>query len=288
MKLYGNEKEKKLFEKIKLFTLIALDIIFFSVSMSAESRAAQFFFFLLFIACIALTIGLKKIKECISSITSKSKTTNKAEASIKSATFLQEEVKKPDFSEYNDGQLMKYHYEDVEIGLLANLPFSLEEIKLYEYVDLIQKDGGICIFYNFKQIGYLRKGKIQEMVNDFKGRGEFVTAFISSIDIKSNSISVDMAFYKKAKPIYKGKVNGNKNEEMQGNLMGVYEGDRVDFDYNYEKETFEAFVDGSLSIGYLPKSCTKKLEEADSIKGYIADIDFDDNDEYIATVVIYD
>lgn len=65
MKLYGNEKEKKLFEKIKLFTLIALDIIFFSVSMSAESRVAQVVFFLLFLVSLLLTLNPKKIFESI-------------------------------------------------------------------------------------------------------------------------------------------------------------------------------------------------------------------------------
>lgn len=104
-----------------------------------------------------------------------------------------------------DGYDLKYHYEDVEVSSWDYIP---KDVKLGNRVIFIQeptnKADNKAIILAFvpqrRKFGYLYKGKIQDMVNDYINRGDKVVARLSHLSFKPyKTVKIDIAFFKKNK-----------------------------------------------------------------------------------------
>lgn len=109
------------------------------------------------------------------------------------------------------GYTLKYHYENVEISSWDYIP---RDVKIGNKVVFIQEPTNeadnkavILVFVpQRKKFGYLYRGKIQDMVNDYINRGDKVIARLSYLSFKPYKVvKIDIAFFKKDKQKKNGK-----------------------------------------------------------------------------------
>lgn len=102
-----------------------------------------------------------------------------------------------------DGYAIRYHYEDVEVCVWNDsipkdtevgnrITFIQEKSNKYDNKAVL-----LLLVPQQRKLGYLYRGKLQDMVNDYIGRGDKVTARISNIVQPGNRVMIDMAFYLK-------------------------------------------------------------------------------------------
>lgn len=103
------------------------------------------------------------------------------------------------------GYTLKYHYKDVEITSWEYIP---KDIKIGNRVVLIQEptneadDKAVMLMFvpQKRKLGYLYRGKIQDMVNNYINRGDKVVARLSYLTFKpAKIVKIDIAFYCKNK-----------------------------------------------------------------------------------------
>ena len=104
-----------------------------------------------------------------------------------------------------DGYTLKYHHKDVEITSWEYIP---QDVKIGNQIVLIQEptneadDKAVMLLFvpQRKKLGYLYRGKLQDMANDYINRGDKIVARLSYIRFKPYKIiKIDMAFFKKNK-----------------------------------------------------------------------------------------
>jgi len=108
-------------------------------------------------------------------------------------------------TELIEGYTLKYHYKDIEISSWDYIP---QDVKIGNRVALIQEptneadDKAVLLMFvpQRKKFGYLYRGKIQDMTNDYINRGDKVVARLSYLKFKPYKVvKIDIAFFKKNK-----------------------------------------------------------------------------------------
>ena len=108
-------------------------------------------------------------------------------------------------TEFIEGYTLKYHYKDIEISSWDYIP---QDVKIGNRVALIQEptneadDKAVLLMFvpQRKKFGYLYRGKIQDMTNDYINRGDKVVARLSYLKFKPYKVvKIDIAFFKKNK-----------------------------------------------------------------------------------------
>lgn len=104
-----------------------------------------------------------------------------------------------------EGYTLKYHYEDVEITSWDRIPPG---VKIGNRVVFVQEptnpadDHAVRLMFVPQKckFGYLYRGEIQDMVNDYINRGDKVVGRLSYLTFKPHKIvKIDIAFFKKNK-----------------------------------------------------------------------------------------
>lgn len=104
-----------------------------------------------------------------------------------------------------EGYTLKYNYHDVEVTSWEYIP---RDIKVGDRIICIQEptneadSKAVMLMFvpQRKKLGYLYRGKIQDMVNDYLNRGDKVVARLSYLTFKPEfCVKIDIAFYKKMK-----------------------------------------------------------------------------------------
>lgn len=104
-----------------------------------------------------------------------------------------------------EGYTLKYHYKNVEVSSWDHIP---RDVKIGNRVAFIQEKNNeadpkavLLIFVpQRKRFGYLFRGKMQDMVNDYLNRGNKVVARLSHLSFKPyKTVKIDIAFFKKNK-----------------------------------------------------------------------------------------
>lgn len=104
-----------------------------------------------------------------------------------------------------NGFELAYHYENVNICLWNGI--VPDETKADNKIVLIQEKKNkadprailLLLVPQKKKIGYIYRGKLQDMVNDYLEKGDKVTARISDIQFSPYaSVKIDIAFFKKS------------------------------------------------------------------------------------------
>ena len=174
----------------------------------------------------------------------------------------------------HNGIPIAYEYTDVKICLIRGQEPDLTTIQVGSIIKLEQEplnqydNKAVMLKIGTTKIGYMYRGKLQDMANDFLKRSEYIVAYVSKIDAISNEIFMNMGFYRKQIKHYRNsttfKLTGNTNKNMQEIIQCVTDDYDVEFYYDYEKEKFCASVFGS-DIGYAPKSKNDLLEACEEV-----------------------
>lgn len=142
-------------------------------------------------------------------------------------------------------------------------------------------------------IGYLHKGRLQDMANDFMRKGLPVLAIAED----SPTTLITLAFYdieqsKKNLTRLRNwrydtfRLSANGNEEMQGNIAVCEVGEIVTLEYDYEKSKFQVYNCYSGKIGYIN---SKKLSYDGEYDACISEISQDEETfKYSISIAIFD
>lgn len=186
-----------------------------------------------------------------------------------------------------------YIYNDVKIFIPPDREPDYESIKFDRRIELIQEpdneydSGAIKVMQNGNFIGYMYRGTLQNMINDWIELGLPVDAEMSQYSKSNKTAHINLKFPYKYQPnIFKFKLIGNRSVEMQENIELCDEGDPVDIEYNYDRCKY-AVSAGFFEIGYLPKSAEKYISD-DNVEAVIDMIEEDDDEKYIVFVAIKD
>ena len=96
-----------------------------------------------------------------------------------------------------------YHYNNVQIAVLKGQEPDFATISIGEKVNLVQEPDNpydskaIAIFANDgNRLGYVYRGNMQEMINDFLNRNGIVIAEISDINFEEYQLYINLSFYR--------------------------------------------------------------------------------------------
>lgn len=190
-----------------------------------------------------------------------------------------------------DGHKRKYVYQDVRIYTPA-LTEALAERVAGQVVTLRQEPentydpNAVAVWHAESKIGYLYKGKLQDMANDYLRREDPIFAAASRVKIDEDQVNVELclAFYptRRATGTTKRfKLSGNTGAERQEQIGFADEGDLVEYSYDFDKEKYEAICNGD-SIGFFPKSANELLEDDASV--VVAQVEENDQGKWVVYV----
>lgn len=195
-----------------------------------------------------------------------------------------------------DGIPIAYEYTDVKICLIRGQEPDLTAIQVGSIIKLQQEplnqydNKAVMLKIGTTKIGYMYRGKLQDMANDFLNRHKSIVAYVSKIDTISNEIFMNIGFYRKPFKRYENsttfKLTGNTNKDMQEIIQWANDDADVEFYYDYEKEKFCASIFGG-DIGYAPKSKNDLLEACEEdYEACIESIEENDNGKYVVSVTV--
>ena len=202
-----------------------------------------------------------------------------------------------------DGKSRAYSYKDVNIFPVDPRIFDWDALSLGAMLSVDHDDeneydsNAISLSLNEYIIGYLYKGKLQDMANDWVKRGEPIQARISLIDRTNKKIQICLAFYRdklftrlqRSYPNAKAyKLVGNTNEEMQDSISLCSEGEEVVIDYDYEKSKYLVF--NHSTIGYLPATAVAYMDKnggMESCSFFTTDPDYLENGKINVGIYIF-
>ena len=204
--------------------------------------------------------------------------------------------------DYCQGYVTAYRYTEVGVFVPNNANFDVEGFEPGATPALVQEpdnpydNHAVGLKLNEQIVGYLYRGKLQDMANDWLKNKKPVRAQITACmrDRQRAEITLvfyDLSRYEKCLAKYpdarKYRLVSNANKEMQDNISLCSVGDECSIDYDFEKDKY--LVSSEVDIGYLPASAAKRIEEdgADAYDVYISDIDSDERGKYIVSVSLF-
>lgn len=200
------------------------------------------------------------------------------------------------------GEALAYDYDKVGIYTPPNLKAGLPdlqpgiELTICKEPENTYDSNAVKFVYDGHTVGYINKGRLQDMLNDWLRLNNPVIARFT--DYASNgNLLIDIAFYRGS--VSSGSnysddfedddvdedltcfdfcLQGNKNTTMQEAIYYCSEGDAVSASYDYDKEKYEAYCGDC--IGYFPKKANSIFDNDESLEGEIISISEDDNGKY--------
>ncbi len=185
---------------------------------------------------------------------------------------------------------LKYEYNDVNLATIdKSINFSAikpnEPCRLETEPDNEYDNKAIAVYFEGVKIGYIKKGRFQDMYHDFVARKEAIDATISKV--VEQEIYINLKFYKYVDPIKylenncetkRFKLTGNTSDDYQEEISFISEGDEVNYTWDYDKSKY-----GS-DIGFFPKSAEEYLERNAPV--YVYNTDTDEEGRYFVEVIV--
>lgn len=204
-----------------------------------------------------------------------------------------------------DRYIVAYRYsenlyipDDVDASLLRGqngkaLSFVFEPENEYD-------PNAVAVFLQDKneKIGYVYKGKIQDMLHDWNDRDEPVGACLSTYSVPERKATYKIGFYKplekyehKVFPITKihKKAGEYDFESRYDAIQSCDPGDELTIEESFENDSFIVSNTSGSEIGELSASASKFVREnADDILGFVLEsLDMDYDDKVTAKIAIY-
>lgn len=185
------------------------------------------------------------------------------------------------------GWEVKYKYENVKIALPKmgwfknKLKCPQITLQIYQDKNNEYDENAVMLADGLDPVGYLYKGKIQDMANDWLDRDDKIYVGVSKIDLEKEEVFLTLAFYKSIEEtlmLYKKSATlvrtsiKQEFEDRQENISYLEEGDFVDIDiYTTEFENAVVTDSSGGELGELPTALSEKMRE--------------DNYDYIGKVI---
>lgn len=220
-----------------------------------------------------------------------SNTINKSSSMQKAVSTDDSDEKKVEYNlldTITDENKLKYEYEKemfvTEEGwqnISGNLGNVLRFIK---EPDNQYDENAIAIYAGKNKIGYVYKGKNQDMINDWINNGKYLSGYLSRYSLSEKKASYRIGFYASLLP-YPNKIfslikTGKKIDEFSkrsDNISMCNKGDAISAELDVESFSYTVYNDMYEEIGELPKSANNFLNsnDFDEIVGTIEEIDYD-------------
>lgn len=126
----------------------------------------------------------------------------------------------------------------------------------------------VAIYLDGIKIGYIYRGTLQVMYNDYAKRGWLVSGYLNKYSADENKATYKIGFYKplnilKSKRFSLDKINKriDKDTTCEDNLLLCSKGDKLSIKYDDDDECFIVRNDMGREIGELPASAVKFINE---------------------------
>lgn len=205
-------------------------------------------------------------------------------------------------------------FDDIDEENKAYLAYSYEENLAFTDCEALSGHGGetltfeqerdneydskaIAVYLEDKKVGYLYKGTVQDMVNDWIRRGDYFWGYVNKIDKESSKATIKIGFYKDMNKLCVKKyrltrITKKKDEfgnSRYDNMANMSDGDIVEYTESYDSEKFIITNEYGDEIGEINEKAAEILSE-DNVKVVIArinDIEETDSGSYKASVEFY-
>lgn len=202
---------------------------------------------------------------------------------------------------------IKYKYDGKKLAIIEQLNPDFSKLQIYDEITFIPEPdnphdpGAIKAMNNGSHIGYVYKGKDQDMIRDWLKKEEPIYSVITNIDNINKNIEYFIAYYKnpfesidryeqiKTK-LTKTSKKFDEDYYRQDTCQVLERGETLTLDYDDETETFVAKNDLGDEAGELSKAISKKImEKFDEYEPIclVEEMTEDDNGKYGADLLIY-
>lgn len=161
------------------------------------------------------------------------------------------------------GTPQAYHYTNINVCIIRGQEPDYSLLRIHDEITFAKEptnaydSNAVAVFDKARNIkvGYLYKGSLQDMVNDFISGGHPIRSRITDIT-PEGKIQIEVAFYRRpAAPVknFKSQVTfalSSSTKEAQENISDCAdEGDDLEFEFDYDTEKF-AFYCNTAFVGY--------------------------------------
>ncbi len=277
---------KKLYKfAFVFFIIMTVLFLLFSIPMAAVSFGAFLFAFVL--AIITLVVAIL----CRNRYKDKPSTRNADLPPKHNNTCKKPETIMPDgqmnynlLEDFIENNVLAYQYEeniciiDDTISLLQgngghSIDFRREINNAYD-------ENAIAIYLKDNKIGYVYRGKIQDMIIDWLKRDEVFVGYINKFSIKDNTATYKIGFYKplhiyenKRFPLTKITKKINDFETRYDNIVCCEDGDMVIIEKNPLLDSYIVYSETLDELGELPQSAVSFIEPMMSCEKIVGVLD---------------
>ena len=205
------------------------------------------------------------------------------------------------FHEFLDGQFLCYEHEenvclidDAFDGIVGNggkqITFEFEPENEFD-------DKAVALYVEGKKIGYVYRGKIQDMIHSYHKQGRQISAHLNKYSAAGKKATYKIGFYKPAEyfenkqfSLVKTTKKIDEYTTRAENLSYCDEGDVLTIESDsFTDDSYVVYADGYNEIGELPKSAVNFIEENNpkKIYGILDTIEEDDNGKLKAKITVY-
>lgn len=191
--------------------------------------------------------------------------------------------------------ILSYRYDFVKVSMP-----NVNGLKLGDFLSLESEPDNqydphaVKILSGLNTVGYLFRGKLQDMANDFIRKGLPIEVSVDSIT--NDSFTCGLGFYKDinsfdcvSATLTKTSKKDFLGTSRQDNLSSTSEGDILYLNYDCDSETYIVTDDFGNELGELSKSISNKLYDEESNYKYIGictENEIDDNLKYKCKIKI--
>lgn len=169
------------------------------------------------------------------------------------------------------------------------LAYEYEEKIAFPETDIITGNGGkkitfkqepdneydnhaVAIYLNESKIGYLYRGRTQDMVNDWIRKDDYFWGYINKIDIENNTATFKIGFYKdinnlEMKSFKLTKITKKASEYESSrfeNLECCSDGDFVEYSSSYDTDNYIVTNEYGSELGELGPKAVEWIDENES------------------------
>lgn len=203
------------------------------------------------------------------------------------------------FDNVLNGSILSYKYEEY-IYLLDNAINKIkgnggEELSFVQEPTNEYDNKAIAVYLNKTKIGYVYRGKIQDMLNDWISRKDIYYGYINKIFVTENKATYKIGFYKPFKQFTNKtfsliKMTKKIDEDIrrEDNLYCVSDGDEVTIEYDEYIDNYVVYNKYYDEIGELSSSAATFIDDNShsEILGFVKESTFTESGAPKVRIVI--
>ena len=167
-------------------------------------------------------------------------------------------------------------------------------VKFVSEPDNPHDSGAVAILYEGTKIGYVYRGNVQDMLNDFIRRNELYGGYLNKISPEDRTATFKVGFYKpissrpqKEFPLVKTGKKDWMGYPRSENLSGCSVNDPVEIKYEPDSDAFVVYTEEGFEIGELGNAFSDIADYSENdYVGIISKIDDSDIDKTKLTISV--